>query len=175
MCFFTSSLLSSRLSTHRTGTSQIQEVAWFQGEQLQPPVSVQNQLASLFSSPQTRCTSVSGLRSSHSLWPTGVISACLQSQCLSLLSSFLSSSHMSHMQCDWSPCSRRSELQLLLSSSAQPAAAAAAISSRTTWLRLRLSQHAAAELRASKTENLHLDQIEASFAAQAPFLFFFLF
>jgi len=169
MCFFTSSLLSSRLSTHRT--SQIQEVAWFQGEQLQPPVSVQNQLASLFSSPQTRCTSVSGLRSSHSLWPTGVISACL-------LSSFLSSSHMSHMQCDWSPCSRRSELQLLLSSSAQPAAAsaaAAAISSRTTWLRLRLSQHAAAELRASKTENLHLDQIEASFAAQAPFLFFFLF
>ena len=173
MCFFTSSLLSSHLSTHRTGTSQIQEVAWFQGEQLQPPVSVQNQLASLFSSPQTRCTSVSGLRSSHSLWPTGVISACL-------LSSFLSSSHMSHMQCDWSPCSRRSELQLLLSSSAQPAAAsaaaaAAAISSRTTWLRLRLSQHAAAELRASKTENLHLDQIEASFAAQAPFLFFFLF
>ena len=70
-----------------------------------------------------------------------------------LLHSFLSSSHMSHMQCGWSPCRRRRRRRRRRRGRRRrratavaflgPQAAAAAISSRTTWLRLRLSQHAA--------------------------------
>ena len=93
---------------------------------------------------------------------------------------------MSHMQCGWSPCSssrRRRERATAVAAFLLPSSAccccclccccccwSAAISSRTTWLRLRLSRHAAG-LPASHRKICSSNKLELFFLASQLLIF----